>query len=222
MPKTRPLSNPFRDSVKKTLNELCDQEKGTKTTISELCNCSTSLVTKWCSFDTDTLPNFEDLYKIADHYNVTVDWFLTNHENFSLWSRITTYSEAFRALVPLIERAIIKVKDIDDIILNYLLQKYMDCIYSGITSKELTNWCRKILKDFNIPMHAEGSDKELCKMIINIEEGLKSIDNDVTYLNLALALENRELIEGIESMLAPVEVPENAIIYDGPPEETQN
>lgn len=221
MPKTRPLSESFRDSVKKTLLELCDQEKGTKTTISQLCNCSTSLVTKWCSFDTDTLPNFEDLYKIADHYNLTVDWFLTNHEDFSLWSRINTYSEAFRALVPLAERALIKIKDIDNIILNYLLQKYMDCYCSGITDKELTGWCRKILKDFNIPIYAEGSDKEICKTIIGTEEGVKSIDDDVTYLNLAHALEDRELVERIESMLAPIEIPEDAIIYGGPQEKEE-
>lgn len=222
MPKTRPLSKSFRDSVKNTLNDLCDQGKGAKTTISELCNCSTSLVTKWCSFDTDTLPNFEDLYKIAAHYNVTVDWFLTNHEDFSLWSRINTYSEAFRALVPLAERALIKVQDIDDIILNYLVQKYMDCYCSGITNEELADWCRKILKDFNITIYAESSDKEICKMIIGTEEGIKSIDDDVTYLNLALALENRELVERIESMLAPVEIPEDVIIYDEPPGEIQD
>lgn len=219
MPKTRPLSKSFRDSVKNTLNDLCDQGKGAKTTISELCNCSTSLVTKWCSFDTDTLPNFEDLYKIANHYNVTVDWFLTNHKDFSLWSRINTYSEAFRALVPLAERALIKVQDIDDIILNYLVQKYMACYYSGITNEELSGWCRKILKDFNITIYAEGSDKEICKTIINIEEGIKSIDDDATYQNLARALEDRELVKRIESMLTPIEIPGDAILYDGPQEE---
>lgn len=220
MPKTRPLSGPFRDSVKKTLNELCDREKGAKKAISKLCGCSTSLVTKWCSFDTDTLPNFEDLYKIADHYNVTVDWFLTNREGFSLWSRITTYSEAFRALASLAERAIIKAEDVDDVILNYLLQKYMDCCLSCITQEELTGWCRKILKDFDIPILIHSSDKELCDTIMNVENGVKSIDDDVTYRNLVHALEDEKLVESIEAaMREPEEIPEDAIIYDGPPEE---
>ena len=219
MPKTRPLSKQFRDSVKHTLNKLCEQEKGAKKTISKLCECSTSLVTKWCSFDIDTLPNFEDLYKIADHYNVTVDWFLTNHESFSLYSRINTYSEAFRALISLTEKCIIKTEDIDNVILNYLLTKYMSCVYSGISHTELTEWCRKILKDFNIPIHADSSDKKLCQEILAIENGIKSIDDDVTYRNLAYALLDRKLINEIESMKNPEDISEEAIIYDGPPKE---
>lgn len=219
MPKTRPLSEPFRDSVKKTLNHLCEQEKGAKKTISELCGCSTSLVTKWCSFDIDTLPNFEDLYKIASHYNVTVDWFLTNHESFSLYSRINTYSEAFRALIPLAERNIVKTQDIDDIILNYLLKKYMDCVYSGIAQQELTEWCRKILKDFNIPICPDGSNQTLCTKIIEIEKGIKSIDDDVTYRSLAYALLDPKLIDEIESFKEPSDIPDEMILDDVPPKE---
>ena len=96
----------------------------------------------------------------------------------------------------------------------------MSCVYSGISHIELTEWCRKILKDFNIPIHADSSDKKLCREILAIETGIKSIDDDVTYRNLAYALLDRKLINEIESMKNPKDISEEAIIYDRPPKET--
>lgn len=193
MPKTRPLSSKFRDAIKNNLRDICEK-KGTKKVISELCGCSESLITKWCDFSKDTLPNFEDLHKISSHCGVSIDWLLSSHKDTDLLDHIHTYSDAFTALVSLVQKQILPVTSIEDIILNYLLNRYDQFLYSDISEKEIAGWMYNIIGKYDIPLTRYSTDKELCDCIIQTCSGIKSIHDDDTYRNLAIALNNDEMM----------------------------
>lgn len=198
MPKTRPLSDEFRDAIKNNLQIICER-KGSKKALSELCNCSESLITKWCDFTKDTLPNFEDLYKIANFANVPLEWFLCDQKESKSLNTIRTYSHAFTMLLPLVQEQIVPVESIEDTILAYLLNRYNDFYFSEINEEEVAGWLHDIIRKYNIPYNRYSTDKELCSLIIQTGSGIKSINDDDTYLNLAMALNRGEYIEEYET-----------------------
>lgn len=198
MPKTRPLSEDFREALKNNLQLICER-KGNKKALSELCSCSESLITKWCDFTKDTLPNFEDLYKIANFANVSLEWFLCDHKKFDFLNKIKTYSDAFTMLLPLVQKQIVPVESIEDTILAYLLGRYNQFFFSEISEEEIAGWTYDIIMKYNIPYNRYSTDKELCSLIIQTGSGIKSINDDDTYRNLAMALNKEEFIEEYET-----------------------
>lgn len=183
MPHVRKNNREIIDVIKKNLNDICSR-RGTKREIARLCNCSEALVTKWCNYTSDTIPSAADLYTIAKHADVTMEWFF-RQTDASNDANNMTYSQLFERLKKLIDLHIIKEDDIKDSILKYLLLRNKELENSGISKEKINEWRYTILQKFNVPFSDFSLAPEICEKAIKKYPDIKEVNNDDTYCNLA-------------------------------------
>ena len=183
MPHTRKNEKEVIEIIKKNMNDICSK-RGVKREIARLCNCSEALVTKWCSYASDTIPSAADLHTIAKYADVSMEWFFrqTNEDN-----NIDgfTYSQLFTRLRQLIALHIIDSIHVKDEILRYLLTKNSELQHSGISRKKLNEWQYTISQKFNVPFSNFSLSPKLCEKTISKCHNIKEPNDDDTYCNLA-------------------------------------
>ncbi len=84
----------LRHIVGKNLLALRKSKKKTQTEIADLFGYSDKAISKW--ENGDTMPDIETLYKLANYYNVTLDFLTSEHEYHS---RVKYISQMNRAII---------------------------------------------------------------------------------------------------------------------------
>ncbi len=84
----------LRQIVGKNLLALRKSQKKTQTEIADLFGYSDKAISKW--ENGDTMPDIETLYKLANYYNVTLDFLTSEHEYHS---RVKYISQMNRAVI---------------------------------------------------------------------------------------------------------------------------
>lgn len=183
MPHTRKSHKEITEVIKKNLNIICNK-RGTKREIAKVCNCSEALVSKWCSYASNTIPSAADLYNISKYADVTMEWFFrqvnedNNIDGF-------TYSQLFTRLIQLINLHIIDALNIKDEILRYLLLRNHELQHSGMSKAKLNEWQYTISQKFNVPFSNFSLSPKLCEKTISKCHDIKEPNDDDTYCNLA-------------------------------------
>lgn len=195
MPHIRKNDKEVIEIIKKNMNDICSK-RGTKREIARICNCSEALVTKWCNYASDTIPSAADLYTIAKHADVTMEWFF-RQTDASNDANNMTYSQLFERLKKLIDLHIIKEDDIKDSILKYLLLRNKELENSGISKEKINEWRYTILQKFNVPFSDFSLAPEICEKAIKKYPDIKEINNDDTYCNLAKVLNDQDITTNI-------------------------
>lgn len=175
------------------LKMLFESKPGSKAAIARACCITPANVSRWIAEKDTILPQAEYLVCIAEYFHVTVDWILTDHEDLDNLKRIRTYSDAFLALLPLLQYGIIDNEKIENPVLKYLCNRYISFDAGSIPKDQIAKWLQYILQEYNIPL-SYTPDKEVCAYILKNQENIKAINDDETYRNLALALSNDELV----------------------------
>lgn len=197
--KTIKGKNEFALTVKRNLETLSKQRKNGKKVIADACGKSQAMVTKWTTNE-PALPSADSLYYIAKEFGVTVDWLLSDHKDNDMMSRISTYSDGFIALIPLVTRDLIQADSIDEPILRYLLKRYEAIMSSSISEAKYIEWLHDIILKFNIPL-APVISEELCSYFINTVPDVKCINDDETYMNLANLLQDEAVVAAAQDVL---------------------
>lgn len=195
MPHVRKNDKEVIEIIKKNMNDICSR-RGTKREIARLCNCSEALVTKWCSYASDTIPSAADLHTIAKYADVTMEWFFRQTNQDSNIDGFT-YSQLFTRLRQLIDLHIIKTDDVKDSILKYLLTRNYELQNSGINPQKIAEWQYTISQKFNIPFTDFSLFPLICEKAITKYPELKEINDDDTYYNLAKILNNPDITNQI-------------------------
>lgn len=195
MPHTRKNDKEVIEIIKKNMNDICSK-RGVKREIARLCNCSEALVTKWCSYASDTIPSAADLHTIAKYADVSMEWFFRQTNQDSNADNMT-YSQLFERLKKLIDLHIIKPDDVKDYILKYLLLRNKEFENSGISKEKTNEWRYTILQKFNVPFSNFSLAPEICEKAIKKYPDIKEINNDDTYCNLAKILNDQDIINQI-------------------------
>lgn len=195
MPHVRKNDKEITEIVKKNLNTICSR-RGVKREIAKLCNCSEALVSKWCSYASDTIPSAADLYNISKYADVTMEWFFrqvnedNNIDGF-------TYSRLFTRLRQLIDLHIIDSIHVKDEILRYLLTKNSKLQHSGINREKLNEWQYTISQKFDITFSNFSLAPMVCEKAIAKHPDIKEPNDDDTYCNLAKVLNDQDIINQI-------------------------
>lgn len=108
-------------TVRNNLITLFSSEPGSKVRVAAECGISKSGVTRWISEDNTRIPTAEYLYVVARHFNVTVDWILTEHGEGT--DGIPTYAETFTVLYALCRNGTLSPDAVKDPVLNTLLSQ---------------------------------------------------------------------------------------------------
>lgn len=195
MPHTRQYNKEITEVIKKNLNAICNK-RGTKREVAQICNCSEALVSKWCSYASDTIPTATDLYGISKYADVPMEWFFRQAESNDNIDGFT-YSQLFTRLRQLIDLHIIKPDDVKDYILKYLLLRNKELENSGINSEKIAEWRYTISQRFNVPVSNFSLAPEICEKAIKKYPNIKEINNDDTYCNLAKILNNPDITNQI-------------------------
>ena len=195
MPHVRKNDKGVIEIIKKNMNDICSR-RGTKREIARLCNCSEALVSKWCSYASDTIPSAADLYAISKYADVTMEWFFRQTNQDSNIDGFT-YSQLFTRLRQLINLHIIDEINIKDEILRYLLLRNHELQHSGMSTDKLNEWQYTISQKFNVPFSNFSLSPKLCKKAITKYKGIKEPHDDDTYCNLAKILNDQDITTNI-------------------------
>lgn len=83
-------------------------------------------------------------------------------------------------------------------ILRYLAKRYEDLKGNRLPKAEFDNWLRGIVLDFDIPINLEYHNDDFIQDIIaDRVEGIAAINEDRKMRNIALALNNEEIMNKI-------------------------
>ena len=189
--------------VSENINSLCPTRVSPKKTIAEICGVSQTMVTKWTSNE-PVLPPASALLIIAQYFAVDLAWLLEDHTANELPDRTKTYTNAFVVLISCFDKHIIeKPEYISDPILKLLIGKYVSLKNSDkITPSELYSWLDKIIKAFYIPIPIEHHNNRAIIDDILKYENTAAVDEDIKLRNLALALNDTEIVERSKERLS--------------------
>lgn len=191
MPHVRKNNKEITEVIKKNLNDICSR-RGTKREIARLCNCSEALVTKWCSYASDTIPSAADLHTIAKYADVSMEWFFRQSESNDNINSIT-YSQLFTKLRQLVNLHIIDPVNVKDEILRYLLLRNHELQHSGMSTDKFNEWRYTISQKFNIPFSNFSLSPKLCEKAITKYKDIKEASDDDTYCNLAKTFNDQDI-----------------------------
>lgn len=135
--------------IKENLKTLYKEKGSTQKALGAACHVSQQTVSKW-SADNNSMPTADYLPVIAEHFGVTVDWLLSDHNPDSVFAGMKYYTDAFVALKPLIDNGTIRTACIRDPILKYLEEEAFRIINSGrMDPDDVEEWISRVLKDFH-------------------------------------------------------------------------
>lgn len=171
-------------TVRANLLTLYRREKDARTHIAEECFVTPSTVTKWTAED-GSLPAASYLKIIARHFNVTVDWILTDHTVEDIFDRRTTYVEAMIMLKPLIDNKSLDINNIQDPILQYLSSECQRIINNpDMDNQKKALWMSRVMELFNHPLPKEV-EPVFWKKLKSIYPKIMDPDPLVEYSHLA-------------------------------------
>ena len=158
-------------------------------------NASTTAVSRW--YTGKSLPSADQLYKLSKLFGVSVDWLLTEHQHDTFPS--VTYGNAALVLKHLVDMECIKIEDINDYFLYYLVERLQDIgSRPNIDGSKKTSWMLKMLSDYSVTV-LRSRPYDYFKSL-ELEYG--DINEDDTHLSVLHAYQKEdERFENIEREL---------------------
>lgn len=87
---------------------------------------------------------------------------------------------------------------IADPILRYLTERYENLKNNRLSKNEFNTWLFEIIRDFDIPINLEyHNDNFIQEVIANRVDGIAAVNEDKKMRNIAMALNNEEIMDKI-------------------------
>lgn len=184
------------DIIRENLNLLFESEPGSKVRVAEECGVTKPVVTRWVLSGNNRAPAPEYLYIVAKHFNVTVDWILTRHENRQ--NDRPTYTDAFTALFALCRNETLTPDAVSDPVLNALLTQAAAVTgRRALSAEQKDRYLAGITKRFRKYTIPEKADPAVFRAIIETVPGIADIDPVFEAENLAKIVSDKETYEKI-------------------------
>ena len=184
-------------NFKTNINNITKQSSKFKSQaqLAKALNASTTAVSRW--FNGKALPSTEQLYNLSKLFGVSVDWLLTEHQHDTFPS--VTYGNAALVLKHLVDMECIKIEDINDYFLYYLVERLQDIgSRPNIDGSKKTSWMLKMLSDYSVTV-LRSRPYDYFKSL-ELEYG--DINEDDTHLSVLHAYQKEdERFENIEREL---------------------
>lgn len=184
-------------NFKTNINNITKQSSKFKSQaqLAKALNASTTAVSRW--FNGKALPSTEQLYNLSKLFGVSVDWLLTEHQHDTFPS--VTYGNAALVLKHLVDMKCIKMEDINDYFLSYLVERLQDIgSRPNIDGGKKTAWMLKMLSDYNTTV-LPSSHYDYFK---SLELSYGDINEDDTHLSVLHAYQKEEAkLENMEREL---------------------
>ena len=149
----------IKETVRNNLILLLDGKTNGKKTIAELCGVKASSVSRWVSMNPKTLqvPGPEHLKVISQHFHVSVDWLLSDHTEYDVLNRVSTYADAIISLIPLLKNGTLDKSNVKDPILQFLCEDYQNTFIDYMPETERSKWISDVMEHFNVPLPRPGN-----------------------------------------------------------------
>ncbi len=185
----------LKDAVKHNLETVYGWEPHARTNLAKELYISQAAVSKWTAKKNNSVPSYNYLERIADHFGVSVDWLLTPHVKEQAFRRPDTYAEAFKQLEPFVENEYIDPENIQDEILKYLMKESVRILGDVHISKfAKSEWISDVLRMFNTPI-PEHCTPGLTKYIFDHCPDVHSPSELEEYANLARVMSDQDYVQ---------------------------
>ncbi len=208
------LYKPLCDVFCRRINRIIEKssKKRTNKNISEYTGASATTVAKWLSGK--ALPSLDQLYKLADCFEVSVIELLNDDSSRELLGyRDMLYGDAFILLYNLIKDGVLAESSVNDYFLKYLISEaiWIDA-NDNLSYNKKEDWYQKVQNDFSIHVF----DKHFLDIYLNAAiDAFTEVAEYDSYVSCAKGLDAwRNVLDSSEKAPSVDEAPEDEL-YEG-------